>query len=510
MDANVCFASATELRELIRSKEVSVVEITELFYRRIEQLNPKLNAYLALSYDRAMDEARAAQEAVQRGDSLGPLHGIPISVKDLEVTEGITSTMGSWLFRDRIPDMDSVVVERVRQAGAILLGKTNTPEFGQSGTTENKLGDACRNPWNTERTAGGSSGGAGAALAAGLCTLATGSDGGGSIRIPASFNGVFGIKPSQGRVPRFGGYGRPAANQLAQSGPMSRTVADSALLLQVLAGPDSRDPTSARQTPPDFMADLDKGVTGWRIAWSSDLGYAPVDPEVVKVTSEAARLFEELGATVEETRLVVEDPFPAFWDLFATGTYAGFGHLLDDRREDFTDYVVRTLEHGSTVTGADLSRALLRVDQLRRQMENLFDDYDLLLTPTMAVSAFPVEQRPAVIGGKKVEPFWGYLPFTFPINMTGQTASSVPCGMSADGMPIGLHIIGPWGSEAKVLQASAAFENARPWIGGRPPHFVKGPDKAAVGSYRALLALGSRNDLCLKNLTLRPSAADGV
>jgi aspartyl-tRNA(Asn)/glutamyl-tRNA(Gln) amidotransferase subunit A len=199
------------------------------------------------------------------------------------------------------------------------------------------------------------------------------------------------------------------------------------------------------------------------------MGYAAVDPEVISVAGQAARVFEELGATVEEPELVIDNPFPAFWDLFATGTYTSYGHLLDDHRDEFSDYALRSIEHGAGVTGADMSRAMLRLDQLRRQMEVFFDDYDLLLTPTMAVPAFPIEQRPTVIAGREVDPFWGYLPFTFPINMTGQTASSVPCGFSAEGMPIGLHLIGPRGSEAKVLQASAAFEQARPWSDKRPP-----------------------------------------
>ena len=473
MEQELAFESASELRRLIDSKEVSCVELTELFLRRIEELNPVLNTYLALCADDAIASAHRAQEAVQSGEQVGPLHGIPISIKDLELTSGITTTLGSAMFRDRVPDMDSVVVERVKAAGAIILGKTNTPEFGLSGTTENKLGDACRNPWDPSRTPGGSSGGAAAALAAGLCTLATGSDGGGSIRIPASFSGVFGIKPSQGRVPRYGGYGYPAANHFSQSGPMSRTVADTALLLQVLAGPDSRDPVSMRETPPDFAAQLGGGVEGWRIAWSPDLGYAGVDPEVVRVTEQAARVFEEMGAVVEAPDLSIEDPFQAFWDVFATASYTSYGHLLEEHREQFTYYGLRAFEHGAELTGADLSRALLRVDQLRRQMETFFDDYDLLLTPTMAVPAFPIDERPAIIGGKEVDPFWGYLPFTFPINMTGQTAASVPCGFSeapaSAGMPIGLHLVGPRGSEARVLQASAAFERAQPWAHLRPP-----------------------------------------
>ncbi len=469
MDNELAFASATNLRQLIDAKEVSIVELTELFYQRIEDLDPQLNAYLTLCQDDALQQARQAQDAVNQGQPVGPLHGIPISIKDLELTRGLRSTMGSAVFKDRVPDIDSAVVERVRRAGAIILGKTNTPEFGQSGTTENELGEPCRNPWNTERTPGGSSGGAGAALVAGLCTLATGSDGGGSIRIPASFSGVFGIKPSQGRVPRYGGYGQPASNQFSQSGPMSRTVADTALLLQVLAGHDPRDVTSLRETPDDYSANLNNGVQGWRIAWSSDLGYAGVDPEVVQVTSQAAQVFTELGASVEETNLTLEDPFPAFFDIFATGTYTSYSQLLEQNSSELTHYVRSTLEYAATLTAADFSRALLRVDQLRRQLELFFDDYDLLLTPTMAVPAFPIGQRPSVIGGKEVNPFWGYLPFTFPINMTGQTASSVPCGFSSDGMPIGLHIVGPKGSEAQVLQASAAFEQAHPWIQHRPP-----------------------------------------
>ena len=469
MAVELYFTPATELRRLIDAKQVSIVELTEMFNRRIEELNPRLNAYLALCPDQALEQAKEAQNALQRGEPLGPLHGIPVSVKDLEMTQGIPTTVGSALFKDRTPGRDSVVVERLRRSGAIILGKTNTPEFGLSGTTENRLSDACRNPWNTNCTPGGSSGGAAAALAAGLCTVATGSDGGGPIRIPASFSGVFGIKPSQGRVPRYGGYGTPSANHFSQSGPLSRTVADTALLLQVMAGPDPRDPTTMRDTPPDFSAGLEDGVRGWKVAWSGDLGYAAVDPEVASITRQAADVFQELGANVEETSLHLEDPFPAFWDVFATASYTSYSHVLDEHREEFTDYGLRTMEYGASVTGAGLSRALLRVDQLRRQMEIFFDDYDLLLTPTMAVPAFPIDQRPSQIGGKEVEPFWGFLPFTYPINMTGQTASSVPCGFSGQGMPIGLHLVGPRGAEAKVLQASAAFERARPWANHHPP-----------------------------------------
>ena len=468
MSADLAFMSAIDLAKSIRDKKVSSLEATENFFQRIEQLDPQLHSYLTLCHDQALAEARTADDAVQSGSNLGPLHGVPISIKDLELTKGVTTTMGSAWFRDRVPDMDSIVVERVKASGAIILGKTNTPEFGLSGTTENNLGEPCRNPWNTERTTGGSSGGAAAALAAGLCSLSMGTDGGGSIRIPASFTGLFGIKPTQGRVPRFGGYGRPAANHFSQAGPITRTVADSALLLQVVAGPDSRDVTSIRTTAPDFSAGLSAGVKGMKFAWSGDYGYAAVDAEVAQVTERAAKIFVDIGATLDDSKLKLEDPFDSFWDIFATASYTSYGHMYDDNKNDLTDYGVTSMEHGRSVTGADLSRAIYEIDRLGRRMEEFFDDFDLLLSPTMAVPAFPVNDRPAVIDGRDVDPFWGFVPFTYLINITGQTAASIPCGYSSDGMPIGLHIIGPRGSEAKVLQACAAFEKAMPWVEERP------------------------------------------
>ncbi len=469
IDKDLAFAPAWRVKELIQAKEVSPVELTELFFDRIEALNPSLNAYITLAHDAALAEARAAERAVIDGDTLGPLHGIPISVKDLEATSGLRTTLGSCCFKDTVPEHDSIVVERVRRSGAIILGKTNTPEFGLSGTTENRLGDACRNPWDTTRTSGGSSGGAGAALVAGLCALATGSDGGGSIRIPSSFCGVYGLKPSQGRVPRYGGLGRPAFSQFSQPGPMARTVRDAAMLLQVLAGPDPRDLNCLQQTPPDFLAALDEDAGALRIGWSPDLGYAPVEPEVVNIAYRGAKVFEEMGYSVEEARVSLEDPFSHFWTIFSSDAHASYGHLLESQPDLLTDYALLTLEHARDVTGSDYSRSLLYVQQLKAQMSRLMERYDLLLTPTMAVPAFPVAQRPRTIAGRDVNPAWGFLPFTFPFNMTGQTAASIPCGFSTEGLPIGLHIIGRYGDEVTVLKASAAFEKVRPWDHLRPP-----------------------------------------
>ena len=261
MDENLAFAPTSEQRELILTKKISPVELTELYLNRIEKLNSKLNAYLTINRDKAMLAARTAESAVMQGDELGQLHGVPISIKDLEMTRDIRTTFGSLIYKDNIPDEDSIVVERVRNAGAITLGKTNVSEFGLIGGNENRLGDHCRNPWNTERTTGASSGGAGASVAAGLCSLATGGDGGGSIRIPASFCGIYGIKPTQGRVPRYSGTKSPIIyNHTAQPGPMTRTVRDAAMLLQVLAGHDARASTCLRQTPPDFLTAMNRDI----------------------------------------------------------------------------------------------------------------------------------------------------------------------------------------------------------------------------------------------------------
>ena len=469
VDKELAFSSAWELRGLIAAGQVSPVELTELFLSRIEELNPKLNAYLTVTAEEAMASARVAEQAVVRGDTLGPLHGIPVSLKDLDLTRGIRTTLGSLLFKDTVPDRDSISVERTRQSGAIILGKTNTPEFGLSGTTENRLGDACRNPWNPERTAGGSSGGAGAAVAAGLCVLGSGSDAGGSIRIPSSFCGIYGIKPTLGRVARSGGLGQPAPNQFAQSGPMSRTVRDSALLLQVMAGPDPRDPNCIREKPADYLAALDQGVRGLRMAWSLDLGYAAVDPQVAEATAKAARVFEELGCSLEEAGLTLEDPKEHWETIFSTNSNLSYGHLFEQDPDSLTDYARKTYEHARTLTAADYARALVGVGRVQAQLNQLLERYDILLTPTMPVPAFPIGQRPQTIGGKPVDPQWGFTPFMSPINMAGLPAASVPCGFSADGMPLGLHIVGRWGEEATVLRASAAFEEARPWLDKRPP-----------------------------------------
>ena len=472
IDENLAFEPATRIGELIKSKELSPVEITKLYLERIEKLDSNLNSYLTVTVDMALRAAQNAEDKLVNGDELGALHGIPISIKDLQMTKGVRTTGGSLAYKDRIPEADCAVVERVLEAGAIMLGKTNSPEFGLLGANENRLGDPCRNPWNVDRTSGGSSGGAGASIVAGLTSLATGGDGGGSIRIPASFNGIYGIKPTQGRVSSFSGVpGSPLANYTSQQGPLTRTVQDAALLLQVMAGYDSRDPGSLRSSVPNFLESVTRGVSGLKIGWSPDYGYAAVDNEVLTITERAANVFTELGCTVIESDIKLEGAFDTWFTLFAAGAYATQGHLLDDEEDPLTWYARYTIEHGSKTTGSDYVRAVGERDRMIQLFADEFDKFDVILSPTMAVTAFPTDAYPETIGGQKPypSPEWGFLPFTHPINTIGYTAASVPCGFDSDGMPVGLHIVGKPGDEETVLAVSAAFEEARPWRQHRPP-----------------------------------------
>ena len=472
MDENLAFAPATELLDLIATKQVSPVELTELYFNRIDRLDSKLNSYLLLTRDEAMETARAAEEAVTRGEVLGPLHGLPISIKDTQMTKGLRTTGGSLVFKDRIPEKDAAVVERVKKAGAIMLGKTNAPEFGLVGTCENRLGDDGRNPWDTDYTPGGSSGGAAAAMAACLCALATGGDGGGSIRIPASLCGIYGIKPTQGRVSGYSGLEGPAMpNIFSQTGPLSRTVRDSALLLQVMAGHDPRDPTTLRETPPDFVAAADRDIKGLRVAWSPDYGFASVEPEVLDVTSKAAQVFEELGCHLEDSDLVLDSPYDAYGPLYEASAYASNGQYMESHGDELTQFARDFIEAGSKVTATGYMRALGLIDRLKAQMADLFEDYDLLLSPTLSLPGVPVGTFPEEITGKPVYPhrYFSFHPFTYPINAIGHAAASVPAGFSSGGLPIGLHIVGRKGDEETVIAASAAFERARPWIQHKPP-----------------------------------------
>ncbi len=470
-DERLAYEPATELLELIATKQVSPVELAEMFFERIDRLDPQLNSFILLTRDLAMEQARAAEDAVMRGDKLGALHGLPVPVKDTQMTAGVRTTMGSVVYENRVPERNAAFVERVLNAGAVMLGKTNAPEFGMVGTCENSLGILGHNPWDTDRTPGGSSGGAAAAVAAYLCPVATGSDGGGSLRIPANFCGIYTIKPTQGRVSGYSGLdGPPMPNIFSQPGPLARTVRDAALLLQVMAGFDRRDQASIRQTPPDFMAATEGDIDGLRIGWSADFGFAPVLPEVVDVTYKAAMVFEELGCVVEELNMVLPEPYDSFGPIQAAGAHDSLGQYLDEYGDRMTEFARFFIEMGSRVTTGDYMRADGRIAELKATFDDAFETYDLIMSPVSSFPAFPNETFPGSITGSSSYPvqYWNGA-FTMHGNAIGHPAASVPAGFSPDGLPIGLQIIGRRYDEESVLAASAAFERARPWIGHRPP-----------------------------------------
>lgn len=465
---DIAFMSATTMAAAIRARKLSPVEVTQTILERIERLNPRLNAYLTVDGEGAMQAARRAEEAVSKGGEIGPLHGVPVSVKDLVCVKGLRTTFGSLLYRDNVPDHDAGAVERLRAAGAIILGKTNTPEFGLMGTTENRLGEPCRNPWNLERTCGGSSGGAASAVAAGLGPLAVGTDGGGSVRIPSAFCGLFGLKPTFGRVPHhsdFGGWGT-----LSVTGPIARTVADAALMLDVMAGAHPEDAYSVAAPRRPFRRAMKGALKGLRAAWSADMGYAAVDPEVRRMAEAAARRFADFGCVLEEDHPGIEDPISGrfYVDLAATFTAAELEGLTAEQEALLADYAITFRDYGRRVTGVQVVQANWSRWGLWARMRDFFRRYDLLLTPTLAVPAFPIGQEPEVIDGRRVLPF-GWSPFTTPLNLSGQPGASVPCGWTAGGLPVGLQIIGRPFDEATVLRAAAAFETAQPWAHRHPP-----------------------------------------
>lgn len=471
MDAtDLCFTPATELARLIRDRAVSPVEVTEAVLARIERLNPRLNAYCTVTAESALAEATAAEAAVVNGAALGPLHGVPISVKDLTYTQGVRTARGSRLWADYVPDEDAPVVERIKQAGAIILGKTNTPEFGWKGDSDNPVFGPTYNPWDVGHslTAGGSSGGAGAAVAAGLGPLALGTDGAGSIRIPSAFCGIVGLKPQLWRVPT---YPASSVETLACTGPMTRTVRDAALLLNVIAGPDERDRLTLPASGTDWLAVCEGGVRGLRVAWSPDLGYAPVELEIASIAQDAAQVFaNDLGCTMEEAHPGFPDPVWAIRVLFYAGVAANLAGLENEQRDRVDPALLAALDEETTgLTALDYIRANAVRQATWDYTRRFFDHYDLLLTPAVAVPPFLAgTEGPAEANGRAIERL-GWTPFTYPFNLTGNPALTVPAGFTASGLPIGLQIVGRRFDEATVLRAGAAFEAARPWADRRPP-----------------------------------------
>lgn len=465
-DDSLCYTPASELAKLIRARTVSPVEVMRATIARAEVLNPSLNAICTPTYDTAMEQARAAEAAVMRGEPLPLLHGIPTTIKDLNFTKGVRTMSGSNLFRTRIPDFDHVHVERLRAAGAISIGKTTAPEFGWKGNSDSPVTGITHNPWKHGYNAGGSSAGAAVCAAAGIGPIHQGSDGAGSVRMPAAFCGVFGMKPSFGRVPY---HPVPNNGLISHVGPLTRTVMDGALMLLAMAGPDDRDMATLEAAPQDYPAHLEAGVSGLKVAYSPDLGYLKVDAEVAEPARRAAMAFGELGCSVEEVNPGWTDPIAMEHCHFASHFAGMLGHLLDEWAERMDPGLVALVRHGLTYSAAQYCRAQGERLALYDKVHVFFQRYDLLLTPALSVAAFPAQYL--------IPPHWEQHPwdwlrwagFSYPFNMTWLPAATCPCGFTPAGLPVGLQIVAGRFKDLRVLQAARAFEQARPWVQKRPP-----------------------------------------
>lgn len=471
----ICRMDTVTLAGRIKAKELSPVEVADAVLGRLERLDPVLHAFATVTAEEARAEARRIEGDIAAGREVGPLAGVPTGVKDLICTKDIRTASGSFAYADFVPDEDDVVVERIKAAGAIVIGKTQVPEFGYSGTGQTPLAEPTANPWRLDRTSGGSSAGSGAAVATGIGPFSLGSDGGGSVRIPASFCGLCGVKATMGRVPLYPGTkderypGVSSWESLEHIGPLTRTVADAALILSVIAGPDDRDRLSLPAADFDWRAAAEGGIRGMRLAYSPDLGYAAVDPEVRRIVDRAAQVFEQdLGCTVERADPGWPDPYETFWGLVINDSdLSGLRKLADSLGDRMSPHLVEALR--AEWTAEQLTSAVMGRKAVYNAAWRFFRTYDLLLTPTLAVPPFEHGiQGPANIDGRAVEPFY-WLSFTFPFNLTGQPAATVPAGWTADGLPVGLQIIGRRLDDPAVLRAAAAYEAAAPWRDRWPP-----------------------------------------
>jgi len=465
--SDIQYLSARELVRRMMAKELSPLELMEETLKRIEKVNPILNAFVSIRADQATEEARVITEQLASGKEPGPLAGIPIGVKDLEDVKGMVTSFGSVPYKNNVAQDDSIQVARLRAAGAIVVGKTNTPEFGFTGFTKNLLYGVTRNPWNTERTPGGSSGGSAAAVAGGMVPLATGSDAGGSIRIPASYSGCFGLKTSFGRIPR-GPLFLLHTHPLWCMGPLTRTVEDAALYLDCVAGYHPSDPESLPDSGQSFLKSLHNIPSNLRIAFSPTLGYARVQKDVMSKVEEAVKCVVDMGHSVELWDGSLPDVGETWSKLVDLDLYCRLHQDLDKNREEMGRTLVRALDQAKSFSVRDHLEAQKIRTELNRIMWDLFEQFDLLLTPTMPTEAFAAKgPPPGEIDGHPI-PLLGAVAFTYPFNLTGHPAVSVPAGLTKSGLPAGLQIIGPRHRDDLVLQASYAYEQMRPWNDHRP------------------------------------------
>lgn len=456
---DLCFAGATELARRIRARELSALEVLRAHIAQIERVDPAVNAMVTRTFEQAEVAARAIDAKLARGEDCGPLAGLPVAHKDLALTKGIRTTFGSPLYRDFVPDTDAIIVERLRKAGAVTVGKTNTPEFGAGSQTFNPVFGATRNPWNPDRTCGGSSGGAAAALACGMVPIADGTDVGGSLRNPASFCNVVGFRSTPGRVPNW-----PTLNAwfpLPVVGPMARSVEDVALMFAAIAGPDSRCPIAVNEPGDRFARPLARDLKGVRIAWSRDLGGLPFEREVLDTFERALPAFEDLGCSVEPATPDLTDVDEIFEVLRAWNFDLSHGDLLRTQRSRLKQTVIWNIEEGQRLSGSQVARAERKRTQLFARMRTFFERWDYLVCPVTQVLPFDVNtEYPMAIDGKPLGTYIEWMRSCSRISAMTLPAISVPAGFSREGLPVGLQIVGPYLDDFGVLQVAHGFEQA--------------------------------------------------
>jgi amidase len=466
-DQEICFMTAGELVQRMQSKDLSAVEVMEAHLAQIERVNPVVNAIVTLLPEQALAQAKAADEAFANGKDPGPLHGLPIAHKDLVFTKGIRTTKGSPIFKDFIPDTDALTVERLKQAGAITIGKTNTPEFGAGSQTFNAVFGETLNPYDTSKTCGGSSGGAAVALACGMLPIADGSDMGGSLRNPASFCNVVGLRPSPGRVP--GWPKLDAWGTLGVEGPMARTVEDAALMLSAIAGWDARSPIAIAEPGDVFSRPLTRDFKNVRIAWSRDLGTFPVDPRVTAALEKQRHVFEDLGCVLEAAQPDFKDADEIFKVLRAWDFELKYSELLESHPNQLKDTVIWNIQEGNKLTGPQIGKVERQRTELYHRVREFMQAYDFIILPVSQVPPFDVKQQYITeINDIKMETYIDWMKSCYYITATGHPAISVPCGFTPQGLPIGLQIVGRHQDDFGVLQLARAFEKSTQFWKLRP------------------------------------------
>ena len=467
-DTEICFLTATELTRLIRAGGLSVAEVMEAHLTQIERVNPKVNAIVTFLPEQAMEQAKAADEAQARGKELGTLHGLPIAHKDLVLTRGIRTTFGSLAFKDFIPEEDEIIVERLRNAGAITIGKTNVPEFGMGSQTYNEVFGETLNPYDTSKTCGGSSGGAAVALACGMIPIADGSDLGGSLRNPANFCNVVGFRPSPGRVPTWPNF--VGWFPLSVEGPMARTVKDVALMLSAIAGPDPRSPIAITESGGLFSKPLERNFKKARVAWTRDLGGLPVDPQVTEAIQQQRHIFEDLGCVIDDSEPDFTDADEVFKVLRAWRLELQLSELLPNHGHQFKDTLIWNIEEGVKLSGPQVGQAERRRTELYHRVRQFMETYEFLILPVSQVPPFDVKQRYVTeIDGVEMGTYIDWMKSCYFISVTGLPAISVPCGFTSDGLPVGVQIVGRHQDDFGILQLAYAFERATEFWKRRPP-----------------------------------------